>query len=211
MITYRAKTAYKAPSVAEGYDGVRFTRTFGKLYNRLELHAFEVALRWVKPGSSVLDLACGTGRIAERLNAHHLNVFAVDISFAMVEVSRAKLGSTSLLVNADAEALPFQNASFDWVVSARLFGHVPPYARPCILAEVARVTRCGAVIAFYLLNPATRARRFLRSFGHVDPEWHPLTRPTVVSELAAQGLRAEEVCPVVPIIDQAHIFVVTKC
>jgi len=210
LASYRAKSAYKAPGVADGYDAERFTTTLGKLYNRLELRAFEIALRNVKPGSSVLDLACGTGRIAERLAAHQLNVFAADISFAMVEVARAKLGQTALLVNADAEALPFQDASFDWVVSDRLFGHVPPSARVRILAEVARVARCGAIVAFYLLNPATRARRFLKSFGHVDPHWYPATRPTVVRELAAQGLRAQDVYPVIPVIDQAHVFVATK-
>ncbi len=210
MNPYRAKVTYQDRQVASGYDAERFTSLYGGFYNRRELRALDTALRWVKPGSRVLDLACGTGRITERLVASGLKVTGADISLPMIELARKKLPGAVSFVAGDAEAFPFQDASFDWVVSVRLFGHLPPTVRARTLSEVVRVARCGAIIAFYLLNPVTRTRRFVKSLIQPKPHWHPATQRQIVRELAAQGLEAQQICAVIPVVDQAHIFVATK-
>jgi ubiquinone/menaquinone biosynthesis C-methylase UbiE len=210
MNPYPAKVDYQDEKVARAYDAKRFTSLRGRFYNRRELHALEMALRWVKPGSRVLDLACGTGRITERLVGSGLKVSGADISLPMIQLAREKLHGAVSFVASDAEALPFQDASFDWVVSVRLFGQLPLPVRARTLSEVARVARCGAIIAFYLLNPVTRTRRFMKSLVRPNPHWYPATQRQIVRELGAQGLKAQQICAVIPIVDQAHIFVATK-
>jgi ubiquinone/menaquinone biosynthesis C-methylase UbiE len=207
---YRAKVAYRDRQVAATYDAERFTAPYGRFYNRRELHALDLALRWVKPGSSVLDLACGTGRITERLLGSGLKASGTDISLSMMQVAREKSRGAIPFVASDAEALPFQDASFDWVVSVRLFGHVPLSVRARILSEVTRVARCGSIIAFYLLNAVTRTRRYARSLHHPNPDWYPATQRQIVRELTAQGLKVQRIYAVIPVVDQAHIFVATK-
>jgi SAM-dependent methyltransferase len=53
------------------------------------------------------------------------------------------------VVVADAEALPFEDASFDVVVSLRLSGHLPPATRVAVLREFRRVSRGHVIVAFY--------------------------------------------------------------
>jgi ubiquinone/menaquinone biosynthesis C-methylase UbiE len=207
MNPYHARTSYQDRQVASGYDAERFTSLLGRLYNRRELRALDAVLRWVKPGSRVLDLACGTGRITEQLVARGLDVTGVDISMPMIEHARNKLRGAGSFVVGDAEVFPFRDASFDWVVSVRLFGHLPPPVRARALAEVTRVARCGAIIAFYLLNPVTRTRRFAKSLLRCNPHWYPAANRQIVCELESQGLTVREICAVIPVVDQAHLFV----
>ena len=77
----------------------------------------------LKPGSKVLDVACGTGNLslpAARLGA---NVTGVDIAPNLVEQARANAAGEGLKAQfdeGDAEALPYDDASFDSVVT--MFG-----------------------------------------------------------------------------------------
>ena len=211
MSQYKARDTYQNERVAEVYDAARFAGCYGRFYNQRELDALDVGLTHVKSGSRVLDLACGTGRISERLIAtNRLQVVGMDISFAMLELARKKLGCQISLLAGEAERFPFADGSFDWVVSVRLFGHLPPPVRAAALAEVSRVVRHGAIIAFYLLNPITRVRRFVKSLIQPNPHWHPASREQIVAELAARGLKVVEIHPVIPLVDQAHVFVATK-
>ncbi|RYM02201.1 class I SAM-dependent methyltransferase [Sporolactobacillus sp. THM7-7] len=75
----------------------------------------------VKPEDKVLDVGCGTGAtswlLAERVKA---DVTALDFHPAMVARARQralKSAATFNVVQASAEAIPFQDQTFDWVVS----------------------------------------------------------------------------------------------
>ena len=74
----------------------------------------------VAPGSQLLDVACGSGTLALMAARDSLYVTGVDIAGNLVERARARANAESLLAHfeeADAEALPFEDASFDVVVS----------------------------------------------------------------------------------------------
>jgi ubiquinone/menaquinone biosynthesis C-methylase UbiE len=210
MSQYQAKDRYQDQRVASTYDTERSASLYSRLYSRRELHALDLALRWIEPGSRVLDLACGTGRITQHLMASGVEVVGADISLPMMEMARDKLSETVALVGCDAEALPFPDAAFDWVVSVRLFGHLPPAVRARTLSEAARVARRGVIIAFYLLNSVTRVRRFVKSLARPDPHWHPESHGRMIRELAMSGLQVRQSCTVIPLIDQARILVATK-
>ena len=105
----------------------------------------------------VLDLATGTGDLAIDVARHypHVEVVGVDPSANMIEVGNRKLVGKKLdaritLQLGDAQALPFEDASFDGVTMAFGIRNVPD--RALALREMARVCRPGARVAILELG-----------------------------------------------------------
>ena len=71
----------------------------------------------VRSGSRVLDVACGPGWVAALAARRGADVVGVDIAAAMVSAARARHPGLEFCQGA-AEELPFDDASFDVVVSA---------------------------------------------------------------------------------------------
>src|SRR5262245_52512858 len=95
--------------------------------------------------SRVLDVACGPGIVVEALARSAGEVVGCDITPAMLEKARERCdraGLANTLFKAGrAEALPFEDASFDVVVSRSAVHHFPdPTAA---FREMARVVRSG--------------------------------------------------------------------
>lgn len=99
-----------------------------------------------KPGSTVLDVACGTGMASEPLEKRGLRVTALDISEPMLDKARIRLKESKLVVG-DAEKLPFKDGSFDAVICAQAIHWVD---QRVALAEMARVTAPGGRVAIWV-------------------------------------------------------------
>ncbi len=98
--------------MAGDYD--RFSR-----YMEGDARAFYERLE-VAPGARFLDVGCGSGQLALLAARDGLNVTGVDIASNMVERAQDRAraeGLTAHFEDADAEALPFEDASFDVVAS----------------------------------------------------------------------------------------------
>jgi ubiquinone/menaquinone biosynthesis C-methylase UbiE len=100
----------------------------------------------ITPGMRVLDIATGTGLAAEAvLNVvgRTGHVTAADLSTAMVEKARGRLGNVpnAALAVEDAQALSFPNESFDAVTCSLGLMFFPDPSRG--LAEFRRVLRSG--------------------------------------------------------------------
>jgi ubiquinone/menaquinone biosynthesis C-methylase UbiE len=132
------------------------------------------------PDLRVLDVGCGTGfpciEIAQRLGPGS-RVWAVDPWSAALDRAREKAkrwGVANLqLLEGRAESLPFPDASFDLLVSNNGTNNVEDEDR--VFAELARVARPGAQLAFTMNLPGTM-REFYDVFEQV---------------LASRGLAAE--------------------
>lgn len=99
------------------------------------------------PGMSVLDVACGTGNAAIPAARAGARVTGLDLTPKLLEQGRAQAESEGLQiewVEGDAEELPFEDASFDRVLST--FGHMfaPRHGR--VADEMGRVCRPGGAI-----------------------------------------------------------------
>jgi len=109
--------------------------------------------RWViergalSNGSLVLDIGCGTLILEERLRHTNCRFVGVDVTLEMARIGWAKgLANVPLVINGDAEALPFPDDTFDAAVSC----YVPKYVSMARLAgELARVVRPGARVVLY--------------------------------------------------------------
>ncbi len=112
----------------------------------------------------VLDLGCGTGRLLARIAAPHR--IGVDLAARMLAIARRR---GLAVARADAHALPFDDASFDAIVSGKgVFRYLDP-ARA--YAECARVLRPGGVLALHNYGSRTFTRR---GAGRPDPDLHEL-------------------------------------
>ncbi len=97
------------------------------------------------PGGHVLDVATGTGLVAAELRRRGHAVTGVDQSPEMLAVAHRRFGGKVELIHASAEALPFENDSFDHVTFTYLLRYVADPA--ATLSELARVVRPGGTVA----------------------------------------------------------------
>ena len=96
-------------------------------------------------GGHVLDVATGTGLVADRLLERGFAVTGLDQSEGMLEVARRRLAGRAEVVLGTADALPFADASFDHLTFTYLLRYVDdPGATLC---ELARVVKPGGTVA----------------------------------------------------------------
>ncbi len=119
-------------------------------------------------GRAVLDLACGSGAFLENLTAAfpRARMLGADLSQAYLAEARRRSGVTSLAL-ANAERLPFADASLDAVTCVYLFHELPPKARKAVAREIARVLKPGGLLAFadsVQSSDEPRLERLLQAF-----------------------------------------------
>jgi len=98
-------------------------------------------------GGLLLDVGSGTLVLEERLLGKPWLVVGIDLTRKMVALGGAKrLNNVGMLVNGDAEALPFRDGAFDAVASCYVAKYVSPrrFAR-----ELSRVVKPGGPVLVY--------------------------------------------------------------
>lgn len=141
-------------TIAPRYDLVNRVMTFRMDvgWRRETVRSLRVA-----PGSTVIDVACGTGDLCRDLTAHGLRPVGLDISSGMLAAAR----TDAALAQADALSLPVASESAEGLTcgfALRNLVELKPF-----FSEAARVLRPGGRIA--LLEVSRPANPFLR-LGH---------------------------------------------
>lgn len=124
----------------------------------------------VRPGQRVLDVACGTGNVAIRAAEAGADVVASDLTpenFPAGQRHAERSGVVLEWVEADAEALPFDDAEFDVVTSAVGAMFAPRHER--VADELLRVCKPGGTIAMANFPPDGTAAAFFAVFGPYMP------------------------------------------
>jgi SAM-dependent methyltransferase len=125
-----------------------------------------LGLEAVLPGARLLDVGCGTGHRVMPM-AHHFDVreyVGFDHSSASLAVARALRDELSFphvtLTEGDLFELPFEDESFDVVVSQGVLHHTSDPLRG--FKELVRVCKPGGFIAIYLYNKYNHWRHNLQ-------------------------------------------------
>jgi SAM-dependent methyltransferase len=127
-------------SVPENYDRYLGPALF-------EPYALDLVSRLPPHGGRVLELACGTGRVTRHLRAAlpgAATLVATDLNEPMLVYARAAVPDAGIVwQQADAQALPFEEASFDVVVCQFGLMFLPDKVQG--LREARRVLATGGV------------------------------------------------------------------
>ena len=129
------------------YDGLAaWYEAFRPALSSDELESLE---RLLGPGQGgCLDIGCGTGVALEPLTKLGWSVVGTDVSEDLLDVARERGLETVL---APAEALPFEDASFDSAVS--IWTHTDVDHFQSVLRELARLLRPGAPFVYIGAHP----------------------------------------------------------
>ena len=169
--------------VAEWYDAEFATSELG-------LSAQRIVVRLLGDGPGrLLDVGCGGGVHALAFAERGWTVTGIDLSPAQLELAR---GRGVDVVEADAAALPFEDQSFDAVVS--IFTHTDVDDFPAVLREAARALRPGGTLVYLGVHPCFVGPHAFVHDRNV-PELHPGYRDTSYRREApgiwGEGIRAK--------------------
>jgi ubiquinone/menaquinone biosynthesis C-methylase UbiE len=124
-------------ALAEHYDAGRIGYA-NEIYNHLV--AFGLT-----PKHRILDVGCGTGLASRPLLDNTFTVVGVDPSERMLAHAKRRYPDAQWVVGT-AEKLPFENASFDAVISAQIIQRVD---RGAAIAEMIRVLKPNGLVAIW--------------------------------------------------------------
>ena len=107
-----------------------------------------------RPGQRWLDVACGTGAMAERAAAAGADVTGVDLAPVLIDTARERAAEQGLEIDyrvGDCEDLEFEDGSFEAVSSTLGIMFAPDHAAAA--RELARVTAPGGRICLACWTP----------------------------------------------------------
>jgi SAM-dependent methyltransferase len=126
------------------------------------------------PDEDMLDLACGTGAVAERAAQRGARVVGVDLAPALIETAKARAGEQGLEIDyrvGDAENLDFPDASFDKVSSTCGIMFTPDHE--AVARELARIVRPGGLIALAIWTPTGGLAKMFKVMAPYQPSPPP--------------------------------------
>jgi ubiquinone/menaquinone biosynthesis C-methylase UbiE len=160
---------------AKIYDQHRFGSERGQFTKNLRNKYFvEILNKYglITPEKKIIDVASGTGRVAlELVTLGYNKVVAVDLTNAMLDISRSKLPEqykNNLEYHiSDMKKLPFETGSFDGATIGAFFYLIPLSDYKSYTADVYRVLKkdgilvCEVMNQFHLFNPSKLIGKFI--------------------------------------------------
>ena len=136
-------TALRVPALTRFYDPVVALTTRETTFKRRLIEQASPAA-----GEKILDLGCGTGTLALLIKQTEAEaeLFGLDADPEVLARARAKAEASGLEIRFDegfADRLPYEDATFDKVVSTLFFHHLERAVKERAAAEIRRVLRPG--------------------------------------------------------------------
>jgi SAM-dependent methyltransferase len=122
----------------------------------------------IEPGQAVLDVATGTGNVALRAAALGAEVTGLDLVPDLLDIARSRDDGRIAWIEGDAEALPFEDASFDRVLSVVGIQFAPRHQ--VVADELVRVCRPGGAIGLVNWTPEGLIGRMFKILGRNMPK-----------------------------------------
>jgi ubiquinone/menaquinone biosynthesis C-methylase UbiE len=134
----------------------------------------------VKPYDLVLDVGCGTGVIAITAARLGAKVSAIDLTPHLIKRAQENVAVAKVEVDlkeGDVEALPYDDNSFDAVLSQ--FGHMFAPRPEVSIKEMLRVLKPGGTIAFSTWPPDLYVGRLFNLTAQLSPKVEGVSPPTL--------------------------------
>lgn len=162
-----------------------------------DVHDLVVERLAPKPGLRWLDLACGTGAVAERAAGGGASVVGADLAPVLIETAKERAAELGLAIDyevGDCERLRFDDGSFDVVSSTFGIMFAPDHAATA--RELARVVSPAGRIALTTWTPEGGVGRMFGMVGPFQPMAPPSNpldwgRPERVHELLGDDFELE--------------------
>ena len=167
-----------------------------------ELRKKTIELGRIQPGEQVLDVGCGTGKlaliVARRAGraGRAGRVVGVDPSTEQIAWARSKAVQRNVPVEFQIgviENLPLPDQTFDVVLSTLMMHHLPAPLKRQGLAEVARVLKPGGRLIIADFKPKKERKGQAARFHAGGSSMQDLT--TMVSNAGFEQLETEELLP----------------
>ena len=151
----QARTAYTKEQ-ADIYDIKRFSTAGGIRIHETELEILRSALNYIPINSNILEVGCGTGRFIIETSSMGYQVNGLDASPSMLEKLKEKTEGLGKVINlrvGDADNLPYDDQSYDFVYSIRVLNQTESshYALK-VISEMLRVTKPGGFVLVEFVN-----------------------------------------------------------
>lgn len=136
---------YNEPGEAKFFEHQHFSGVFGSYLKTSDEETLTELL--TDQSGSVLDVGAGSGRLSIYLaNDRSGHVVASDASIEMLRTAMSRCSDPECpnFVLADAQSLPFDDRSFDYVISFRTVMHLPDWKKA--IGEMCRVAKQAVVL-----------------------------------------------------------------
>jgi malonyl-CoA O-methyltransferase len=131
--------------------------SLAKVQKKVTDRVAEMLTSCISPPATLLDIGAGTGRLLEKVSRifPETDLVGVDLAFGMAQIARNRLEhiNRASLVCSDAENLPFQENSFDIVVSTSTYQWISPLEKA--FEEAHRVLKPSGRFMFALFGEKT--------------------------------------------------------
>jgi ubiquinone/menaquinone biosynthesis C-methylase UbiE len=135
-----------------------------------DLHSAVVEALDPAAGDRVLDVACGTGGVAEIAATSGASVVGIDVAPDLIRIAKERAAERGLSVDyrvGDCEQLDLEDASFDLVGSSVGVMFAPDHEASA--SELARVTKPGGRIALANWTPGAGVQDIFRLMAPFQP------------------------------------------
>ena len=119
-------------------------------YERVDLQwLYDIVTKYVKPGGTILEIGCGSGRDARKLTDLGYNVTATDASWGMLE--QARILDTEKKVPFLQKSFPLEsddplfNYHYDAVLAMAILMHIPIWERNTFLSQIANLLNINGI------------------------------------------------------------------
>jgi ubiquinone/menaquinone biosynthesis C-methylase UbiE len=136
-------------------------------YASFSTHKLERIRVLARPGRRLLDIGCGLGDVIHLLRSSYEAFDGLDPSPDMVDAATRNLrdrGVENVRISQGlAESLPYEDGTFDTIVTTDTYEHIDPAFRASALSEMRRVLVPGGQMIL-----VTPSRRHIRAFALLD-------------------------------------------
>lgn len=134
-----------------GFSAKFYDKLFEPINSGLRLLGLRLFMP--KKGMSILDVGCGTGSHLQLYQRYKCDLYGIEPSPAMIAKAREKLGDSANLYPGSAADMPYEDKTFDLIISMLVLHEMKHPTRLAVLNEMKRVLKDSGRILLIDFHP----------------------------------------------------------